>query len=240
MERAARVPEQWHTGGHVTPLPYNAVVARLPVGDPSHVERANAILAEIDDVLSDVTTPAWMPSVCGAYPIVPEYLAGMPDCMRMAQAQPVESSPVGLWVDVVSSAGVPLHELRNRGIAVLALALKLQQFKPVTLHVVVGTEFQGSICMDMETTPFDISVAANFLCNGETARLPMYAILREHVQSPLGSLVRPDMNLLRKRFSVPTEDIFLTGTHLNDFEIRTNPVQWVKRMVAQFVVGGVE
>lgn len=219
----------WQTGGHYSPLSYREVLDRMLQGDLRHVSPAEAIMDQVNASADwSATKKQWRRNVYGAFPCVPAYLANDPLPMRSLINVETQGLPIGLWVDVVSSAGVSLEKLLRRGIAVLSLAMYLQRFRPVTLHVLVSTCNQGSVCLNLETTPFDVSVAADFLCNGETARLPMYAILRRATNAYLGS-IQTDEEVIRQTWNIPPGDLVLTGTHLFDTDILNDPVAWVNK-----------
>lgn len=224
---ASQIPEQWQNANHDTPLSYSEILHRMTTGDLRHVEPAKRLIEDITTSENfDAKRSTWLPAISGAYPSIPDYLSGRPDSMRRQTRVQSQGVPIGLWVDVISSAGVSLENLQRRGIAVLALGMHLQRFRPVQLHVMATTMSQGGVCLDLETTPFDISVASDFLCNGETARLPMYAIIRNATNDWVGSMVT-DVDYLRKCWDIPEGDLVLCGTHLNDRHMIDNPVQWI-------------
>lgn len=237
VERARQVPERWHTAGHKSPLTYAEVLNRLLFGDERHVPESQCLLDKIEvEVDYDSVRAAWFPSASGAYPSIPDYLHNSPTSMRTRRKVENRNVPIGLWVDVTSSAAVSLEDLKKRGISVLALAMYLQAFRPVELHITISTKTQGSVVLDMDTTPFNISQAADILCNGETARLPMYAIIRHTSDDLLGS-IQDDPKELRKAYNIPEGDLVITGTHvLNQLAI-SDPIAWINSIALHHASG---
>jgi hypothetical protein len=131
---------------------------RAENGDESNVERANELLEQIDGA---VETPhrMWAPAIGGAYPMVPDYLAGHPMSMRYLEQQVSDTTPISLYISIMASAGVDAETMQRRGIAALALVLKLQQIRPIELYAIcpwIGT----TLVINIPTRPLSIAHAA--------------------------------------------------------------------------------
>lgn len=130
--------------------------ARL--GEDSNVPKANALL---DKLQGSVQTPRrrWSPNVCGGYVCVPEYLQGVPDCMRHRRPVLDAASPITVYASIMASCGVDADTMMRRGIAILALVLKLQAIRPISLYAVcpwIGT----TLVIEIPTKPLSIAHAA--------------------------------------------------------------------------------
>lgn len=110
-------------------------------GDESRVEKAQAL---VDQFASEVDLgtmfPTWEADVCGAYPNVPNFLAGVPETMMRKQLVTSERAPVTMWVCVTSSGGVEARQMEARGIAIQALAMALSQTRQITLRIFSGLD----------------------------------------------------------------------------------------------------
>src|SRR4029450_10054823 len=98
---------------------------------PSDEERLTRIEREADLA---TLRPEWHSSVAGAFPSVPDFLAGIPECMRRRVVQPNELTPLTVWICTTSSGGVEFEDLQRRGVAVLALAMALANARPVEIR----------------------------------------------------------------------------------------------------------
>src|SRR4249920_655438 len=91
-------------------------------GDERRVQAAGAICDKFqNDIDLGQSWPQWEPDVCGAYPIVPNFLAGVPETMMRRQVVPSDRAPIVIWVCVTSSGGCDAGALEKRGIAIQAL-----------------------------------------------------------------------------------------------------------------------
>lgn len=148
-------------------------------GKTDTIEQARALF---DAISFEVPTPrsTWMPSVCGAYPIVPAFLSGHPETMRRRVRLACESAPIGLYLDLTSSGGVAAEHLQKRGIAFLALAMALSSMRPVSLYAVIPQSVNGSLGPHILTTinipsaPLDLASACGLLTNPASVRLLGY------------------------------------------------------------------
>lgn len=122
-----------------------------------------------------VQTPrsTWVPSVAGAYPIVPEAISGMPEPMRRRASAYESSAPIRVFVDLVSSAGVGRELLTRRGVATLALTMILAEERAVELHVVIGLGHKKSrsVCIiKLQTAPLNVASVCHALTSSGFVR----------------------------------------------------------------------
>lgn len=150
-------------------------------GDTSRVAEAEEMIERLTlDI--DIPRSAWTPAPCGAYPIIPEYLAGRPDSMRRRIMTDTDTAPIRLYLDLVSSGGIDADVLLRRGVAFLALAMALSRVRPVTLSVVMpmatNSDRGGQIVViQINAAPLDIATACGALCDGAVTRGLGYAYL---------------------------------------------------------------
>ena len=210
-------------------------------GNDSLVPEAEKLLESIQDVYGGTETNQWEPSPCGAYPIVPEYLNGSPTCMR--QMLPVgEVSPVCIYVCTTCSAAVTPEQIKKRGIAILALVMKLQAIRPVELFVTAETDGTGGDVIQVipiESKPLSLAHATYCLTSAGFVRRLTYGIANEKYNScgswgimydKLGSSY-PEW--LKGQLGCSPSDLYIKSAHCDD-SMLSDPVAWVNRELERF------
>jgi hypothetical protein len=149
-------------------------------GDDSRVEKCQALVDQFsNDCDLALSYPTWNPDVCGAYPLVPEFLAGLPECMMRRQMTDSDRAPVTLWVCVTSSGGIDAEECEARGIAIMALAMALSQTRAVNVRLFSGLD--GPMRNHLVTVdlpqPFSLAQAAFILSSQSFSRGLTYKFL---------------------------------------------------------------
>jgi hypothetical protein len=118
---------------------YASMLGKIKNGEPDKVEIAKGLLESLEydmQAQEALATPAWIDSVCGAFPNVPAYLSGAHECMRQKVLGEPNKPSVTVWLDVTSSANINYKDLQTRGLSALALVMKLQL---ENYHVNLGT-----------------------------------------------------------------------------------------------------
>ena len=206
-------------------------------GDESLVPEAEKLIAQLNAEI-ELERPEWLPSVCGAYGIVAEYLADSPTPMRLKSKVPSDNTPIGIWVDLTSSAGVSHDIIMRRGVVVLALVLKLQQLRAVDLHCchVQPDDSNGGTFTDlvMPTRPMQLGVVTHVLTCVGFARHIMYGAAQKLNHSGLGRVIREDKEF-RRIGKIPENDVTIVGSHLYDVEELSNSIAWIQGMVNKYV-----
>lgn len=109
------------------------------LGDDKRVEAAQAICDQFqNDIDLGQSWPQWEVDVCGSYPNVPNYLAGVPETMWRKQVVHSDRAPIVIWVCVTSSGGCDAEDLEKRGIAIQALAMALSVTRQVQIRIFSG------------------------------------------------------------------------------------------------------
>jgi hypothetical protein len=210
-------------------------------GNDLLVPEAEKLLESIQDVDGGTETNQWSSSSCGAYPIVPEYLNGSPTCMR--QMLPVgEISPVSIYVCTTSSAALDEEDFRKRGIAILALVIKLQAIRPVELYVTCESDGIGGDVVQVipiESKPLSLAHATYCLTSAGFARRLTYGISYErhggtgcwgNMYNKLGSAY-PEW--LKGQLGCGKDDLYIKSAHCSD-AIISDPISWVNRELERF------
>lgn len=204
-------------------------------GSTEWVEDAQKL---IDQVTSQICldSPAWESSCAGAFPIVPDVLSGLPECMRKRYKDPSEKTPVRVWVCTTSSAGVDAKDLQARGVTILALVLMLAKIRQVELWTFTALEgnYHGDAVIKVkhDTDNLCLSEVCWSLCSQGYARNLTYSFAREHAgfQGGWADAFRSP----RKMLGVPDTDVVIKPSHLDDTRIISDPVGWLKDVLANY------
>jgi hypothetical protein len=223
-------------------------------GDLSCVGEAEMM---IDKISAGVETErsVWVPAVCGAYPIVADYLTGHPFNMRRRTHIQNENAPIRIYIDLTSSAGVHEQQLAKRGVAFLALAMLLTRSRPVEMHAfaalgpaTVGRsdrEQSGIVTLRLPTAPLDIAIAGGVFTKG-IARVLGYEFLHAECGTGPGWLKaiqpfkaegqRRYVETVRSALNAGPEDVIIGPIHYSD-ETVNDPVGFVQKMIDQHAKG---
>lgn len=219
-------------------------------GNESVVAEAEALIEQLSNITEGAPVNAWGNSPAGAYPIVPEFLAGRPDCMRAMQPTD-DLSPVNIYVCTTSSASVDSEEYMKRGAAILALVMKLQQIRSVNLFVTFECD-GGRVSDDaiqiipVESRPLNISQAAYLLSSTGFSRHMTYGYGRTKQTSRLSWISefnsgRPSAQYFTKvaeYYELSSSDIHIKPIHRND-PMLSDPVAWINAQLERYN-GGAE
>lgn len=130
-------------------------------------------------------------SVAGAFPMVPNYCAGDPECMvidpgaDMRHSRPIIRIDFNNW----TNAYVKPEDMMLRGAAVVSLAETLERHGYSTELRIVGnsragnTDFRYSIVFKKAGEPLDLDRAAFAIAHPATMRRLCFAILEQHPEA---------------------------------------------------------
>lgn len=244
--RSQRAWSDSETGGS-----YDQHLIFMANGDARYVAKAEALLDKIARVANGVPEVAWESSPVGAYPIVPEYLAGHPMPMRCNQESET-LAPISIYVATTCSGGITQEELMARGVAVLALVLKLQRIRSVNLYVTCETAGKRTSddyiqVIPIHSKPLSIAHATYALTSAGFVRRLTYACAKEFSGSDyvhwsynyhkLGGSDRSPAyeSWIRKQLDMTPEDLYIFPSYLGDLST-TDPVAWVNSQLARYNV----
>jgi hypothetical protein len=165
-------------------------------GDDRLVAQAATMLDQFNLAI-ETTGVQRMASPFGAYPIVPEFLSGYPDCMRRNVHVEGESMPLRVVVGLTSSGAISSEQLLRRGVAILAFVMAAGKCRPVQLEVLAalsGCEMANGedytiVRAPIASSPLDLASACYALTSAGFQRRIGYGIcdaLR------VGKITRPD------------------------------------------------
>ncbi len=212
-------------------------------GDNSYVEEAEKLLDKLDASI-EMPQATWQASIYGAYPIVPEFLAGSITPMRHRVEATNDTTPIAIYVSTTCSAVIGSSDMLKRGTAILALVLKLQQVRPVELYLLAETHGRTDgeylQVIRIESKPVDISVAAFVLCHVGFARHLTYGVAKA-LDGFNGSWPNNyqsggkgwEMHV-REVLEMSPNDLYIGAARAWDDMIK-HPVEWVNAQVKQFL-----
>lgn len=216
-------------------------------GNDRLVPDAEQLLAKIKAAV-DLPERPMIADCVGAYPIVPDYLMGAPDCMRRRAMVDSDESPISIYVCLTSSARVPADQMMRRGVAILALVMALAPVRAVDLHVFnVGRRKGGTresvILAPINTRPLDLAGACYALTSPGFTRRLCYSLAQAVGFGATGhcGIAWPEHygedsylpGLLARLGGDPARDLILPASHIND-PIIADPVRWVNQQLDRF------
>ena len=219
---------------------FDSALGKMANGDDAYAPMADKLLDEIMDLAEGSPVREWTPGVMGAYAVIPEAIMGFPQSMR-ALSPAGELSPVKIVVSTTCSAGIDREIMTRRGVAILALLMKLQAVRPVELSILVEGEMNGRgnlfQLITVDTKPLSIAHACFALANAGFARQLTYSQMRRYHdwrgKFPEAHNTPGYDALVREHCEMTPEDLWIRAAHLSDPMI-DNPVAWVNRELARF------
>lgn len=216
-------------------------------GNDRYVADAERLLEKIRADLIEIPMPQWAPDVAGAFPSVPDFLAGHPENMRRRVNEISDRAPVRIYVCTTSSAGVGADILKKRGTAILALVMALAPIRPVELYAfsILGSDHDGEsvACTRIPTETLHIGIAANALCGQGWARGLNYGWQEQGPHRANGDWpsryrygkpeARDYIADLVRRMGGADRNLHIPPTELHD-EIVRDPVRWVNERLSEY------
>lgn len=125
----------------------------------SALDRAKEFIDLIDATVGETDKPTWKPDVQGAFPVVPEFLAGEPQNMRTWRDERSERAPVTLVIEMVVSSNTTDQQMFNRAMGLCALAMKMSETRPVELHALFSMREGNCVQANFDLVKLDIPVS---------------------------------------------------------------------------------
>ncbi len=212
-------------------------------GNDRLVADAERYLDKIEHAGIETVRHEWEPSLCGAYPVVGDFLAGRPDCMRRRFERAGERAPVRVICDGTSSTGIKASDLQRRGAAILAFIMALAQERPVELWAAVTLDGHAyrrnmsAILVRCPTSPLNLGVCAHLLTSQAWTRGIGYGWLAAKAGAKGGwAWGEPGgkdyERLTRAAFDMTEQDVLVPAIALGD-ELTSRPVDWINRTLAR-------
>lgn len=222
--------------------PWEQCLNNLMVGDTTNLVAAQSLVDKMrDENLFSMGQPELVSGIVGFCPNVPNALMGAPyDMFNVVQSENESIlSPIKIFVETTVSAGLTNSELVNRGVAVMAFALAMSMVRPIELYAASFGHIESKSCeqvcgaiVRIPTSPLDLERATFMLtAPGYCRRLAFPAM--NYQQGLCREQSIPFPRDRRDLCMCEPHDVLIQGGHLYDTLMLTNPVQWVKNMIAK-------
>jgi hypothetical protein len=255
-DRADKVPSDFSTrrscGGPWTGgMNYNTAMQYTRTGDLSGVAASDVYLAKFEALAPMRSAWERRTDVIGTTLDVGAYMADRPMHMRRRVRTMVETAPLTVAVDLVSSGDIDSDMLVKRGALILALVRALSITRPVELWVggsATPASMKGAwhVWFKLDTAPLDLARAAHVMTSPAVSRGMIYATIEHEAGSSGGSLhwpycdhkwSRANMRPVLSRAFGQADMLTIAAPHSND-ELINKPEAWFERMLAEY--GGVD
>lgn len=223
-------------------------------GDESYVASAEQYLDKLNDILPETLRNEWHADVFGPVISVPDYLSNSPLPFRRERVSESSCAPIRIVASLTSSAGVSHEHLKERGIVILALLMKLQQVRPVDLILYCEMDCDGYntgmgiASLNIESRPLSIAHALVALSDSMIARQIFYncisaeAINRKFRGSAGGwpeGFVYGGNNTkyfeqVKKEFGMTDGELYIPPTYLTD-PIVNKPLEWLNENLQKLI-----
>src|SRR3990167_6838112 len=220
---------------------FQDALSKATVGDESYVIEAEKLIARLDVDLPETKACETVRSTYGGRVSLSDWLTGAPTPMRRRKRSQSDIAPLKIVVSTTCHATVTAETMKQRGAAILALLLKVQQIRPVQLFLLAemhgvrdGWHYQ---LIRVESQPLAVGVAAFALCHVGFARQLTYSLAR-HLDRFNGGFpdgretFRTDKYpaMRRERLGLAEQDI-VVATLDQDDPLISDPVAWVKNQL---------
>lgn len=226
---------------------YETGLVQLERGWFDPLPKVEQLIADMQD--AEVFAPH-MPlpraSLMGSRVRMGAFLAGHPKAMSRLMSEPDQAinTPLRIVVETAVSQGLSDKDILKRGACILAFAMAMQQIRPVELKIVtmshINHSTEGGLTVKIQSNPIDLGVACAMLLSPSVIRGVNFAAKFSFDGGRFGVLnwrwgLQPTSKKYRERLMAELElgheDILLSGGHIDDTLMLTNPVQWVKDMI---------
>lgn len=224
---------------------YDTFARQIETGDQDMVHESEEFLRQIEDQVP--VSRGWrnVDDVVGAVPNVPAFLAGHPQCMRRRTRTTRETAPLSIYMDLTSSGGIDTRDVQKRGVVLLALTRMLVEHRAVELWVgaSLGSTYRGgagTVAWRIDTAPLDLARAAFHVAATSMSRGFGYVLCKDDLGTgghwPFADYTyHRDTAPERLAQVFPGQQIlYVPPVYLTD-PMTTDPVGWLKRVMAQYV-----
>lgn len=207
-------------------------------GDDKRVKQAEEICDQFNSEIDlGQSMPQWEVDVCGAYPNVANFLAGVPETMWRKQNVQTDKAPIVIWVCVTSSGGCDAKQMEARGIAIQALAMALGVTRQVKIRIFSGLDGNKRnhvVSIDLPT-PAVLSQAAYMLSSQGFSRGLTYEYLYKATGAGGGwpddivtfGSMEDRVRSWRKLLPIAREDMVFPHVYMGDPDYE-NPIEYCK------------
>lgn len=216
-----------------------------------HMRAAKELVDQIDASYRDRSKDQWAPSPFGAYPVVPDYLAGDPFSMRIKHQAEDNTAPIRYYIEAVVSAGTHTNDLERRAAGLAALVMRTAEERPVELYALVALHnvWRGSSAgyigvVPINARPVDLHSTIAAFATREFCRCMAFTNAEQctgvssrgcdwlfgHPDNG-GNKAKREM-YFRKALNMDPQDVLMQGGYLSDAGLfGSDPVKWVHEQI---------
>lgn len=211
------------------------IMQTIANGDESLVPEAEKLMDSLEVALETVGR-IWQSDVSGQVLSVPDYLANVPTTFRRMKETVSDVSPIKLYVSSSCAWYITPDQMQRRGVAIMALAMKLQAIRPVEVYLLteLGTNYNDILySARLESRPISLAHCVNVLANVNVGRVILNGIARtegfDYKNSSGYNVSTPTKGYEKWRASVLgiTESDLVIGRVARDSEILDDPIAWI-------------
>ena len=222
-------------------------------GDDRFVPAAFDLLAAVDEALPPTSGFEIRRDVVGSRVNWADWMAGSPTPMRRRLRRHVESGEVQVWISFGPSASLGVNDCIKRGAAIMALIMKIQQYRPVQVWLYDETQTNNTgypfyFIVGVDSRPLSLAHVGFAVSHPAFFRQP--AIAAEYNCGARAGCWAPDMHQHAhptpgmqtyqqrrdRRLGVNPSDVVLSSA-CDWNPLIKQPVEWIK---AELVRIGVE
>lgn len=221
------------------------------IGDIRMVSMAQRLLDKLKSQI-DLEWPEWQSSIAGAYPMVPDYLVGLPENMRTRSTSLSDRAPIRIVYSTCSSCGFSGDVLIKRGVTVLALVMKLANIRPVEVYTLHTSHAKNEdqlyvLLTKLNTTPLDLASTCFALASATFSRAITYAYGTSFADfvglTVYGSEHSPKkwnvdwlQNELGPHLGFTKSDLIIPAIRVDD-DLLKSPITWVQSKIDLYSKG---
>lgn len=214
-----------------------------------HMRAAKELVDRIDASYRDRAKDQWTPSPYGAYPVVPDYLAGDPFSMRTKQREENNTAPIRYYIEAVVSGGTSTAALEQRAAGLAALIMRTAEERPVELYAVIALHNRrnsnvGYIgVVPINTHPIDLHSTIAAFATREFCRC--MAFTNSELATGVSSAAcdwlfgHPTFDnkgqreaYMRQALNMDPQDVLMQGGYLSEANLfESDPVKWVHKQI---------
>jgi hypothetical protein len=214
-----------------------------------HMREAKELVDKIDASFRDRAKDNWQPSPFGAYPVVPDYLAGDPFSMRVKHREEDNTAPIRYYIEAVVSGGTGQRALEQRAAGLAALVMRTVEERPIELYALIAlhSRHQGNAgyiaVIPINTRPIDLHSTIAAFATREFCRCMAFS----NSEQATGTSSRncdwlyghPEQHnkgqreqRFRQALGMEPQDVLMQGGYLTDAHLfNSDPVQWVHNQI---------
>lgn len=218
-------------------------------GNVSAVPKAEALLDKVSaDLALSGLAPRWGRSVVGAFPDVPAFLGGAPECMLRRSPDRGPLGAINVYYSPITAAVTTPEESFRYGVTVLAAVMALSRVRPVNVYYFTPLGI-GDHVIRLRTDPMVLSESAYILTSAGFYRSVSYEyahgfgwegswgawVCSSVSRGPGQKLPREEkIAHMKKILGLGEDDVLVPPVDPKTMREMSDPVAWVNGLLAKY------